>query len=141
MLFGAQKRAKIMNGLRLRCCAWASPAGSLLGIVRAPVNRYARGGCAGGAISMGVLRMLLRRSALRLHAKALLRLPMRKRNGLQPCGLRVRSVFTMRRRCACSSFSFNHLDSHAKKCSGGRGAAESPRFLHGGVAGGPPVPG
>ena len=33
------------------------------------------------------------RSALRVHAKAVLRLPMRKRKGLQPCGLCVRSGF------------------------------------------------
>lgn len=84
---------------------------------------------------MGVLGKWLRRSALCVHAEALPHLPLRKRNGLQPCGLRVRSVFTMRRRRTRSSFTSNHLDSHAERCSGGRGAAESPRFLHGGVAG------
>ena len=88
MIFGAQKRAKIMNGLRLRCCAWATPAGSLSGVVRAPATACARGGCAGGANFRGILRM-----SLRVHAEALLRLPLRKRKGLQPCGLRMRAVF------------------------------------------------
>ena len=47
----------------------------------------------GGAFTAGVLGKWLRRSALRVHAKALPRLPMRKRNGLNPCGLRVRAGF------------------------------------------------
>lgn len=93
MIFGVQKRAKTMNGLRLRCCAWASPAGSLLGIMRATATACGRDSCGGGAFSMGILGKWLRRSALRVHAKALPRLPMRKRNGLQPCGLRVRAGF------------------------------------------------
>ena len=82
-----------MNGLRLRCCAWASPAGSLLGITRAAATACGRDSCGGGAFSMGVLGKWLRRSALRVHAKALLRLPLRKRNSLKPCGLRVRAGF------------------------------------------------
>ena len=82
-----------MNGLRLRCCAWASPAGSLLGAGRATATPYGRGGCAGAAISMGVLGIWLRRNVLRVHATALLRLPLRKRKGLQPCGLRMSGVF------------------------------------------------
>mgnify|MGYP001667992895 CR=1 FL=1 len=43
----------------------------------------------GAAISVGVLRIWLRRGALRVHAKALPYLSMRKCNGLQPCWLYV----------------------------------------------------
>ena len=50
-----------------------------------------------------------------------------------PAGCGCVRVFTPRRRCARSSFSSNHLDGHAERCSGGRGAPESPRFLHGGA--------
>lgn len=47
----------------------------------------------GAAISVGVLWIWLRRGALRVHAKALPYLPMRKRKSMQPCGLRVRAGF------------------------------------------------
>ena len=70
-----------------------TPAGSLLGIVRATATACGRDSCGGGAFSMGVLGKWLRRSALRVHAKALPYLRMRKRNGLKPCGLRVRAGF------------------------------------------------
>lgn len=47
----------------------------------------------GAAISSDFFGMWLRRSPLCVHSKALLRPPMRKRNGLKPCGLRVRAGF------------------------------------------------
>ena len=69
------------------------PAGVTFWVHCASAAHCARGGCDGAAFSEGVSGIWLNRSALRVHAKALPHLHLRKRNGLQPCGLRVRAGF------------------------------------------------